>query len=117
MEINPGSTLGRSYAAMLTSSRRSIDTHMVSPSSSGPNPLCEVGKNHPRDKHRMRPVEGVEHTWTCARHSMFAQLVDKATAEGLERNDPYPLPDGGEGLVVRHGDERQGGVILYYRAR
>ena len=24
--------------------------------------------------------------------------------------------DGGEGIVVQHGDERQGGQIIYYRA-
>jgi hypothetical protein len=33
----------------------------------------------------------------------------------LERGDPYPMHDGGQGVVVREGDERGGGVILYYR--
>jgi len=85
--------------------------------SSGPNPVCEVGMRHPRDRHRMRPVEGYPHVWTCPRHSIFAQLVEKDIADTLERGDEYPMHDGTPGLVVRHGDERQGGVIVYYRAR
>lgn len=89
---------------------------METTSSSGPNPLCEVGRRHPRDRHRMRPVEGHEHTWQCARHTMFAQLVDKDTAATYERGDAYQMHDGTEGIVVQHGDERQGGQILYYRA-
>jgi hypothetical protein len=64
----------------------------------------------------MRPVEGHEHTWTCSRHSMFAQLVDKSIAESFERGDAYPTPDGSEGIVVGTGDERPGGIILYYRS-
>ncbi len=71
---------------------------------------------HPRDRHRMRPVEGYEHVWVCPRHSIFAQLVDKETVDALERGDAYTMHDGGDGLVVRQGDERQGGIILYYRA-
>ncbi len=71
---------------------------------------------HPRDRHRMRPIEGYEQVWACQRHSIFAQLVDKETADALERGDAYTMHDGGAGLVVRHGDERQGGIILYYRA-
>jgi hypothetical protein len=65
----------------------------------------------------MRPVEGQEQTWNCSRHSMFAKLVDKATAESLERGDSYPTPDGEDGLIVGLGDERPGGVILYYRSK
>lgn len=84
--------------------------------SSGPNPPCDVGRRHPRDKHRMRPVDGFDHVWQCARHSLFARLVDKETAESHERGDVIPMHDGGDGIVVQHGDERQGGVILYYRA-
>ena len=84
---------------------------------SGPNPLCEVGRKHPRDRHRMRPVDGHEQTWSCSRHSMFAQLVDKETAESFERGDSYPTPDGGDGQVVGIGDERPGGVILYFRSK
>jgi hypothetical protein len=64
----------------------------------------------------MRPVDGYDHVWVCQRHSIFARLVDEATASALERGDAYPMHDGGDGLVVRHGDERQGGIILYYRA-
>jgi len=84
-------------------------------SSSGPNPLCEVGRRHPRDRHRMRPVEGHDHTWYCSRHSMYALLVDQETVDAVERGDSHPLPDGKEGVVVQVGDERQGGVILYVR--
>ncbi len=85
--------------------------------SSGPNPLCEIGKNHPRDKHRMKPVEGYEHVWVCDRHSIFAKLVEKDAASSIKRNDEIALHDGGEGLVTGIGDERQGGVIVYYRAK
>jgi len=85
--------------------------------SSGPNPPCEIGRRHPRDKHRTRPVDGFDHVWECAKHSMFAQLVDKEAAEALERGDDYTMHDGGQGIIVQHGDERQGGVILYYRAK
>ncbi len=90
---------------------------MAEPSqqSSGPNPLCEVGRTHPRDRHRMRPVDGQAGVWTCARHGLFATLVDKETAAGLERGDQFPMHDGSGGLVVRAGDERQGGTLLYYR--
>ena len=94
---------------------------MQSPSqpqpSSGPNPFCEVGRTHPRDRHRMRPVEGQAGVWECPRHDLFARVVDKDEAERLERGDPYPMHDGAEGVVVRPGDERQGGVLLYYRAQ
>ncbi len=83
---------------------------------SGPNPLCEVGRRHPRDKHRMRPVEGYDNVWLCDRHSMFATLMDKDTAEEFERGDEYIMHDGSEGVVVGLGDERQGGILLYYRA-
>lgn len=64
----------------------------------------------------MRPVERFEHVWVCQRHSIFARLVDKQTADSLERGDAFTMHDGSDGLVVRHGDERQGGIILYYRA-
>jgi len=82
----------------------------------GPNPLCEVGRRHPRDKHRMRPVEGATNVWTCSRHSMFATIIDKETADQLERSDPYTMHDGNDGIVMGFGDERQGGILLYYRA-
>jgi hypothetical protein len=90
---------------------------MTDSHASGPNPLCEVGRRHPRDKHRMRPVEGHENTWQCSRHGMFATLVDKTTADSFERGDSYPTPDGADGLIVGTGDERPGGIILYYRAK
>lgn len=90
---------------------------MSSTTSSGPNPPCEVGKNHPRDKHRMRPVEGYDHVWVCGRHGIFARIMPEDEANALERGDAIPMHDGGEGVVVRQGDERPGGVILYYRPK
>lgn len=83
--------------------------------SSGPNPLCEIGRTHPRDKHRMKPVDGQAGVWECPRHDLFAQVVEKEVADGLERGDPYTMHDGRPGVVVRGGDERGGGVLLYYR--
>lgn len=88
-----------------------------SPPSSGPSPFCEVGRTHPRDRHRMKPVAGETGVWECSRHDLFARVVAKETVDGFERGDPFPLHDGGEGVVVRHGDERQGGVLLYYRTK
>ena len=83
---------------------------------SGPNPLCEIGRTHPRDRHRMKPLDGHPGVWICPRHDIFATIVPQAEADNLDRGDAYPLPDGGAGVVVRHGDERGGGIILYYRA-
>ena len=37
-----------------------------------PNPLCEVGRTHPRDKHRMKPVEGFTGVWECTKHGIYA---------------------------------------------
>jgi len=85
--------------------------------SAGPNPFCEVGRTHPRDRHRMRPLADHPGVWQCPRHDLFAQVVAKETADGLDRGDPFPMHDGAEGVVVRHGDDRQGGVLLYYRAK
>jgi hypothetical protein len=65
----------------------------------------------------MRPVEGLDHVWVCAKHSMFAQVVDKETADALQRGDDYAMHDGETGRVEGHGDERQGGVLIYYRAK
>jgi hypothetical protein len=65
----------------------------------------------------MRPLAGYAGVWECPRHDLFAQIVPTATAESLERGDPFPMHDGKPGVVVRHGDERQSGVLLYYRAR
>lgn len=83
---------------------------------SGPNPLCEIGRTHPRDRHRMKPLEGHPGIWVCPRHDIYATIVPQEEADTLERGDAYSLPDGGSGVVVRHGDERGGGIILYYRA-
>ena len=84
--------------------------------SSGPNPLCEVGKTHPRDRHRMRPVDGFPGVWTCAKHDLFATVIEKEKAEEIERGDPFPMHDGSAGVASRLGDERPNGVIMYYRA-
>lgn len=80
-----------------------------------PNPLCEVGRTHPRDKHRMRPIEGQSGVWECTRHGLFAKVVDKDAAAQLERGDEIEMHDGGKGIIGRTGDERPGGVVLYYR--
>lgn len=84
--------------------------------SSGPNPLCEVGRTHPRDRHRMRPVDGFAGVWHCAKHDLFATVVPEETAESIERGDAFLMHDGGQGIASRTGDDRPGGVILYYRA-
>ncbi len=89
----------------------------MSTTPSGPNPVCEVGMKHPRDRHRMRPVDGVENVWFCSRHSMYAQLVDPETAEAVRRGDEWGHYEGIDGLVVRQGDERQGGQIVYFREK
>ncbi|MBA2277657.1 MAG: hypothetical protein H0W06_07810 [Chloroflexia bacterium] len=86
------------------------------PTTTGPNPLCEIGRTHPRDRHRMRPLDGYDGVWVCARHEIFATVVPQETADALERGDAYTMQDGLAGIVVRQGDERPGGVLLYYRA-
>ncbi len=88
---------------------------MESQHSSGPNPLCEVGRTHPRDRHRMRPVAGEPGVWECPKHGLFAQVVAKEMADRIERGDPFPMHNGREGIAGRTGDERPGGIILYYR--
>ncbi len=89
---------------------------MSSPQSSGPNPLCEIGRTHPRDRHRMKPLADFPGVWECPRHDIFARIVEKEQADALDRGDAFPMHDDRTGVVVRHGDERGGGVILYYRA-
>jgi hypothetical protein len=90
---------------------------MEAQQSSGPNPLCEVGRTHPRDRHRMRPVEGHPGVWECSKHGLFATVVSKERADEIERGDPFPMHDGGEGIAGRTGDERPGGLIIYYRQK
>lgn len=84
---------------------------------SGPNPVCEVGMKHPRDRHRMRPVEGAGSVWFCNRHSMYAQLVDSEMAGTVSRGDDWRHYEEVDGVVVRQGDERQGGQIVYFREK
>jgi hypothetical protein len=72
---------------------------------------------HPRDRHRMRPVEGNDHVWFCSKHGIYAQLVDVEVAESVSRGDDWTGLEGVDGLVVRHGDERLGGQIVYFRAK
>jgi hypothetical protein len=93
-----------------------IVSTMEAQQSSGPNPLCEIGRTHPRDRHRMKPLAGYPGVWECPRHDLFATIVPAEVSETLERGDAYSMHDGRTGVVVRHGDERGGGVILYYRA-
>lgn len=90
---------------------------MEAQQSSGPNPLCEVGRTHPRDRHRMRPVDGHPGVWECPKHDLFATVLPRDRAEEIERGDPFPMHDGGEGIAGRTGDERPGGVIFYYRPK
>ncbi len=92
-----------------------IVSAMEAQQSSGPNPLCEIGRTHPRDRHRMKPLAGYPGVWECARHELYATIVPEDVAASLDRGDPYPMQDGRAGVVVRQGDERGGGVILYYR--
>ena len=87
-----------------------------SATTSVPNPLCDIGRTHPRDRHRMRPVEGRENVWYCPKHDLYAEVIDSATAGGLDRGDSCPLPDGTPGTVLRHGDERAGGTLVYVRS-
>jgi hypothetical protein len=65
----------------------------------------------------MRPLADHPGVWECSRHELFARVVPKETADELERGDSFEMHDGGEGVVVRHGDERLGGLLLYYRAK
>ena len=84
-------------------------------STSGPNPFCEIGRTHPRDRHRMKPLDGFAGVWECPRHDLYARVVETAVAAELERGDAFAMHDGRPGVVVRAGDERGGGVLLYYR--
>lgn len=88
---------------------------MESQHSAGPNPLCEVGKTHPRDRHRMKPLDGYPGVWYCPKHELYATVVAEAEAEAIERGDPFTMHDGTAGNASRTGDDRPGGIILYYR--
>ncbi len=70
---------------------------------------------HPRDRHRMRPVDGADQVWYCGRHGMYAQLVDPEQAESAKRGDAWTGYPEVDGVVVGLGDERQGGRIVYFR--
>jgi hypothetical protein len=82
-----------------------------------PNPVCEVGRTHPRDRHRMKPVEGYPGVWECSKHGIFATVLPEGEAESIERGAPYTMHDGSDGVAGRTGDERPGRVIFYYRAK
>jgi hypothetical protein len=64
----------------------------------------------------MKPLPDYPGVWECPRHDLFATIVPTDVAEALERGDAYTMHDGRNGVVVRQGDERGGGMILYYRA-
>ena len=80
-----------------------------------PNPLCEIGRTHPRDKHRMRPLDGVPGVWYCPKHELYATVLAEDAADQIERGGSYTMHDGSTGVAGRTGDERPGGIIFYYR--
>jgi hypothetical protein len=88
---------------------------MVEATTTGPNPLCEVGRTHPRDKHRMRPVEGYPGVWECKKHNVFATVLDDDAVAEIGRGDSYTMHNGEQGIAGRPGDERPNGVLFYYR--
>lgn len=90
---------------------------MEAQQSSGPNPPCEIGRTHPRDRHRMRPVEGFPGVWECPKHELYATVLAKERAEEIERGDAFPMHTGAGGIAGRTGEERPGGVIFYYRSK
>ena len=80
-----------------------------------PNPLCEIGRTHPRDKHRMKPLEGFPGVWVCPKHDLFATVLPEAEADEIERGSSYLMHDGTSGVAGRTGDDRPGGIVFYYR--
>ena len=80
-----------------------------------PNPLCEIGRTHPRDKHRMRPLDGFPGVWYCPKHELYATVLAEEAADQIERGAPYPMHDGKIGVAGHTGDERPGGIVFYYR--
>jgi hypothetical protein len=87
----------------------------MSESQSIPNPLCEIGRTHPRDRHRMRPLDGYAGVWHCPKHELYATVLPEEVADEIERGSPYIMHDGSEGVAGRTGDERPGGIVFYYR--
>jgi hypothetical protein len=65
----------------------------------------------------MRPVAGYPGVWECPRHGLFAQVIAKEQADEIERGEPFTMHDGTEGVASRTGDERHGGILLYYRPK
>jgi hypothetical protein len=63
----------------------------------------------------MKPLTDYPGVWECPRHDLYATIVPPEVAKALERGDAYTMHDGKPGVVVREGDERGGGVFLYYR--
>ncbi len=82
-----------------------------------PNPLCEIGRTHPRDKHRMKPLEGFPGVWSCPKHELFATVLPEDEAKAIERGADYPMHDGSIGVAGRTGDDRPGGIVFYYRPK
>jgi hypothetical protein len=60
-------------------------------------------------------MEGYPGVWFCAKHELYATIVPEDVAQSLERGDPFTMHDGSAGAASRTGDDRPGGVILYYR--
>src|SRR3712207_1485249 len=79
-----GTHVGVTASAMATEAQQT----------SGPNPLCEIGRNHPRDRHRMRPVADHPGVWECPRHDLYATIVSEDVAATLDRGDPYVMQIG-----------------------
>ncbi|MGE3797078.1 MAG: hypothetical protein AB7G88_04480 [Thermomicrobiales bacterium] len=65
----------------------------------------------------MRPLEGYPGVWVCAKHELYATVVPEDVVESLERGDPFTMHDDTEGVASRTGDDRPGGVVLYYRPK
>jgi len=80
-----------------------------------PNPLCEIGRTHPRDKHRMKPLNEYPGVWYCPKHELYATVLPEDVADDIERGAKYVMHDGTEGVAGRTGDERPGGIVFYYR--
>ena len=80
-----------------------------------PNPLCEIGRTHPRDKHRMKPLDSHPGVWYCPKHELYATVLPEEAADAIERGSEYVMHDGTTGVAGRTGDERPGGIVFYYR--